>query len=68
MAVQQKLMRHADIRTTMNIYADVVTDEMPQAHERVVEFADPPKRIVVDRKARYHSPIGYANSAWIREF
>jgi integrase len=26
-AVQQKLMRHADIRTTMNIYGDVVTDE-----------------------------------------
>jgi len=25
-AVQQKLMRHADIRTTMNIYGDVVTD------------------------------------------
>ena len=30
-AVQQKLMRHADIRTTMNIYGDVVTDEMSQA-------------------------------------
>jgi integrase len=27
-AVQQKLMRHADIRTTMNIYRDIVTDEM----------------------------------------
>jgi hypothetical protein len=26
--VQQKLMRHADIRTTMNLYGDVVTDEM----------------------------------------
>src|ERR1035438_3231206 len=24
-AVQQKLMRHADIRTTMNVYGDVVT-------------------------------------------
>jgi len=33
-AVQQKLMRHADIRTTMNIYGDVVTDEMSQAHSR----------------------------------
>ena len=30
-AVQQKLMRHSDIRTTMNIYGDVVTDEMSQA-------------------------------------
>ena len=26
--VQQKLMRHADIRKTMNIYGDIVTDEM----------------------------------------
>jgi hypothetical protein len=30
-AVQQKLMRHSNIRTTMNIYGDVVTDEMEQA-------------------------------------
>ena len=29
-AVQQKMMRHADIRTTLNIYGDVVTDEMAQ--------------------------------------
>jgi hypothetical protein len=27
-AVQQKLMRHPDIYTTMNIYGDVVTDEI----------------------------------------
>jgi integrase len=38
-AVQQKLMRHADIRTTMNIYGDVVTDEMSKAHSRVVGLA-----------------------------
>jgi len=38
-AVQQKLMRHADIRTTMNVYGDVVTDEMAQAHSRVVGLA-----------------------------
>jgi integrase len=38
-AVQQKLMRHADIRTTMNIYGDVVTDEMRQAHAKVVRMA-----------------------------
>jgi len=38
-AVQQKLMRHADIRTTMNIYGDVVTDEMAQAHSKVVRMA-----------------------------
>lgn len=38
-AVQQKLMRHADIRTTMNIYGDVVTDEMQRAHSKVVDLA-----------------------------
>jgi integrase len=38
-AVQQKLMRHADIRTTMNVYGDVVTDEMVQAHSKVVGLA-----------------------------
>jgi integrase len=27
-AVQQKLIRHSDIRTTLNVYGDVVTDEM----------------------------------------
>jgi hypothetical protein len=30
LAAQQKLMRHADIRTTMNVYGDVVTNEMEQ--------------------------------------
>lgn len=38
-AVQQKLMRHSDIRTTMNIYGDVVTDEMAQSHSKVVGLA-----------------------------
>jgi len=38
-AVQQKLMRHSDIRTTMNIYGDVVTDEMGLAHSKVVGLA-----------------------------
>ena len=38
-AVQQKLMRHTDIRTTMNLYGDVVTDEMAQAHSKVVGLA-----------------------------
>jgi hypothetical protein len=37
--VQQKLMRHADIRTTMNIYGDVVTDEMAKANSKVVLMA-----------------------------
>jgi integrase len=37
--VQQKLMRHADIRTTMNTYGDVVTDEMQQATGKVARLA-----------------------------
>ena len=38
-AVQQKMMRHADIRTTMNIYGDVVTDEMTTAGVKVSRLA-----------------------------
>lgn len=38
-AVQQKLMRHADIRTPMNVYGDIVTDETEQAHSKVVRMA-----------------------------
>jgi integrase len=33
--VQQKLMRHADIRTTMNIYGDAVTADMAKAHGKL---------------------------------
>jgi integrase len=44
-AVQQKLMRHSDIRTTLNIYGDVVTDEMAEAHSKVVGLALSPKVI-----------------------
>jgi integrase len=36
--VQQKLMRHADIRTTLNVYGDVVTDEMQKANTKVAEM------------------------------
>jgi integrase len=38
-AVQQKLMRHSDIRTTMNTYGEVVTDEMVQANSKVAGLA-----------------------------
>jgi integrase len=38
-AVQQKLMRHTDIRTTMNVYGDVVTDEMAEANSKVAGLA-----------------------------
>jgi integrase len=39
--VQQKLMRHSDIRTTMNIYGDAVTADMREAHQKVVNLALP---------------------------
>ncbi|HEX3319290.1 MAG TPA: site-specific integrase, partial [Terriglobales bacterium] len=39
LAVQQKMMRHTDIRTTMNVYGDVVTDEMSTASMKVAELA-----------------------------
>lgn len=38
-AVQQKAMRHADVRTTMNTYGDVVTDEIVQASGKVARLA-----------------------------
>jgi integrase len=38
-AVQQRLMRHADIRTTMNVYGDIVTDEVKQASGKVAGLA-----------------------------
>ena len=37
--VQQRLMRHADIRTTMNIYGDAVMADMADAHGKVVGLA-----------------------------
>lgn len=38
-AVQQKAMRHADIRTIMNTYGDVVTDELVTAASKVSRLA-----------------------------
>jgi integrase len=49
-AVQQRLMRHADIRTTMNVYGDIVTDEMEQASGKVAGLALTDR--VSDRNAR----------------
>jgi integrase len=37
--LQQKAMRHADIRTTMNTYGYVVTDELMQASGKVAALA-----------------------------
>jgi hypothetical protein len=38
-AVQQKLMRHADMRTTMNNYGGIVTGEMSVASGKVAGLA-----------------------------
>jgi len=38
-AVQQKMMRHTDIQTTMNVYGDVITDEMSIAGLEIAEPA-----------------------------
>lgn len=37
--VQQRLMRHADIRTTMNVYGDAATADMIVAHGKIVGLA-----------------------------
>jgi integrase len=39
--VQQKCMRHADIRTTMNVYGDAATADMRNAHEKVAKLVLP---------------------------
>jgi integrase len=52
-AVQQKMMRHADIRTTFNIYGDVVTeggDEMTTASSKVAQLAFQISRAQTERK------------------
>ena len=37
--VQQRLMRHASIVTTMNQYGDALSEDMRQAHEKVAALA-----------------------------
>jgi integrase len=36
MKVQQELLRHADIRTTMNIYTQAVPERLRQANSKIV--------------------------------
>jgi integrase len=38
-AVQEKPMWHSDIRTTLNVHGDVVTEEMAQANSKVAKMA-----------------------------
>ena len=39
--VQQELLRHADIRTTMNVYTQAVSAEKRSAHSKVVRMVLP---------------------------
>jgi len=39
--VQQELLRHADIRTTMNVYTQAVSDQKRAAHSKVVRMVLP---------------------------
>ncbi len=39
LAVQRKLMRHADIRTTMNVYGDVITNQESEALAKIARLA-----------------------------
>ena len=50
-SVQQKMMRHASIKTTMDIYGDVVTDEMSTASRKVAELVFPLSGAQAERKA-----------------
>jgi site-specific recombinase XerD len=39
--VQQELMRHADVRTTMNIYTQAVPTALREANSKVVRLVLP---------------------------
>ncbi len=47
LTVQQKLMRHSDIKTTINVYGDVVTNEMGQANTKIAALALRPDSKVI---------------------
>ena len=41
--VQQELLRHGDIRTTMNVYTQAVSEQKRKAHSSVVRMVLPVK-------------------------
>jgi integrase len=41
--VQQELMHHADIRTTMNVYGRAMNESKREAHGKVVRLILPSK-------------------------
>ena len=42
--VQQELLRHADIRTTLNIYTQAVPEALRNANSRVVQMVQPERK------------------------
>lgn len=44
--VQQRLMRHSDIRTTMNIYGDAASADIREAHGKIVKLALPQNKMI----------------------
>jgi len=44
MKVQQELLRHSDIRTTMNIYTHTVSPALREANSKVVRMILPEKK------------------------
>ena len=47
--VQQELLRHADIRTTMNIYTQAVSEQKRSAHSSVVRLVLPLKNLEISK-------------------
>jgi len=45
MKVQQELLRHSDIRTTMNIYMQTVSQALRKANSKVVRMILPERKI-----------------------
>jgi integrase len=56
LATQQKLMRHADIRTTMNVYGRIVTDAMSVAAGKVARLAVPGSDSETNSTQEQHTP------------
>jgi integrase len=44
--VQREMMRHSDIRTTINVYGSIVTDEVLRAQRKVVSMALPDSKVI----------------------
>jgi integrase len=56
LATQQKLMRHSDIRTTMNVYGMIVTNAMSVAAGKVARLAVPGSDSETNSTPQQHTP------------